>query len=70
MQSKNIEDSYSEIEVYRNDEKKIRVKVRQLENELETNLKRLDIICKSKGLPRVLGANRRTGGGSYASPYG
>ena len=34
------------------EEKKTRVKVNQLENDLLLQLKRLDIICKSKGLPR------------------
>ena len=49
------------------------MKINQLENDLEHQLKRLEIICKSKGMPRpkrpsVLPekANR---GGSYVSPY-
>lgn len=36
----------------RQDEKKFRVKINQLENDLLHQIKRLDIICKSKGLPR------------------
>ena len=50
------------------------MKVNQLENELEHHFKRLDIICKSKGLPRPIkkfnttyaSSNR---GSSYISPY-
>ena len=42
-----------------------------MENEIEINFKRLDIICKSKGLPRPKRQNetpKRTGG-AYVSPY-
>lgn len=54
----------------------LRVKVNQIEVELERNLKRLDIICKSKGLPKPVrkfstasnGSGAR-GGASYVSPY-
>jgi hypothetical protein len=74
LQQKDIESSYAELDEYRQEQKKYRVKVKQLENDLEHNLKRLDIICKSKGLPRpkrpdVAGPppGRIT---SYASPYG
>ncbi len=52
LQQKQMDEYYEQIAIYRNDEKIVRVKVNQLENELEHNLKRLDIICKSKGLPR------------------
>jgi hypothetical protein len=52
------------------------VKINQLENELEAQLKRLTIICKSKGLPRptrpkILPENSRVGSGArgtYVSP--
>ena len=51
----------------------MRVKVNQLENELEHHLKRLDIICKSKGLPkpvRKFPTTQQTNKGSgYVSPY-
>jgi hypothetical protein len=47
-----MEEYYEQIALYRNEDKIVRVKVNQMENELEHNLKRLDIICKSKGLPR------------------
>ena len=45
-----------------------------MEVELEHNLKRLDIICKSKGLPRPQrrtqsNASGASGGGRYVSPY-
>jgi hypothetical protein len=62
---------------FRQDEKKARVRVRQLENDLDHNLKRLDIICKSKGLPRPkrpeVAANIDSRGqrsSNYTSPYG
>ena len=55
------------------EEKKTRVKVNQLENDLEHQLKRLDIICKSKGMPRpkrpTVLPDRPNRGGSYVSPY-
>jgi hypothetical protein len=47
-----MEEYYEQLAFYKNDEKQVRVKVNQLENELDHHLKRLDIICKSKGLPR------------------
>ena len=58
----------------------MRVKINQLENDLLHQIKRLDIICKSKGLPRPkrdilnkdgagAGSASRTGG-TYVSPYG
>jgi len=52
-QAKELEEYYMDLDTFRAEEKKYRVKVRQLENELELNLKRLDIICKTKGLPRA-----------------
>jgi len=44
----------------------------QLENDLELQIRRLDIICKSKGLPRPKRqtSTDRKPGGSYVSPYG
>jgi len=47
-----MDEYYEQLAGYRNEEKITRVKVNQLENELEHHMKRLDIICKSKGLPR------------------
>ena len=51
----------------------MRVKINQLENDLEHQLKRLDIICKSKGMPRpkrpAVLPDRPNRGGSYVSPY-
>lgn len=54
----------------------LRVKVNQIEVELERNLKRLDIICKSKGLPKPVrkfstasNGSAARGGASYVSPY-
>ena len=38
--------------MHRADEKKMRVKINQIENDLLAQIKRLDIICKSKGMPR------------------
>jgi hypothetical protein len=52
LQQKVMEEYYEQLAFYKNDEKQVRVKVNQLENELDHHLKRLDIICKSKGLPR------------------
>jgi hypothetical protein len=56
----------------------MRVKINQIENDLLHQIKRLDIICKSKGLPRPKkdhlqlsgngGSQSRTGG-TYVSPY-
>lgn len=67
FQQKDLEESYSEISTYRQEEKALRVKVNQMENELEMNLKRLDIICKSKGLPRP--QRKTTQPVRYVSPY-
>lgn len=70
-----MDDYYESIAQYRNEEKQVRVKVNQLENELEHHLKRLDIICKSKGLPRPVrkfstgSQNGSATKGSYVSPY-
>jgi hypothetical protein len=67
-------DTISKLEV---NTKKSRVKTNQLENDLEYQLKRLTIICKSKGLarpsrPSVLPerAGSGTRPGAYVSPYG
>ena len=68
-----MDEYYEQIAMYRNEDKVVRVKVNQMENELEHNLKRLDIICKSKGLPRpqrkssLLGDKPKPG--SYVSPF-
>jgi len=78
-QHRELESNYTEIEEQKNEERKFRVKIKQLENDLEHQLKRLNIICKSKGMarpkrPAVLGdspvgGSRVGGGGSYVSPY-
>jgi len=47
---KELESTYEEIDLQTQEEKKMRVKINQLENDLEHQLKRLEIICKSKGL--------------------
>ncbi len=52
----------------------MRVKINQLENDLLHQIKRLDIICKSKGLPRpkkdhLVQSSSQTRG-TYVSPYG
>lgn len=52
LQQKDMEEYYEQLQSLRAEEKTLRVKVNQIENELDHNLKRLDIICKSKGLPR------------------
>lgn len=52
LQEKDMEEYYTELGHIKNEEKALRVKVNQLENELDHHLKRLDIICKSKGLAR------------------
>jgi len=73
LQQKQMEEYYEQIALHRNEEKVVRVKVNQMENDLEHHLKRLDIICKSKGLPRpqrkasLLGEKPKAG--SYVSPY-
>jgi hypothetical protein len=70
-----MDEYYEQLAFYKNDEKQVRVKVNQLENELDHHLKRLDIICKSKGLPRpqrktsISSQNSGAKGGSYVSPY-
>lgn len=75
MQEKDIEEHYMELSNYGHDEKGLRVKVKQLENDLDLQIKRLDIICKTKGLPRPQrkrfegeGVKGRSPG-SYVSPY-
>lgn len=76
LQQKDMNEYYEQLSGFRNEERQLRVKVNQIEVELERNLKRLDIICKSKGLPKPVrkfsansnnSANR--GGGRYVSPY-
>jgi seryl-tRNA synthetase len=74
-QHKEIELGYEQIESLNQDEKKLRVKINQTENELEQQLKRLTIICKSKGLPRpkrpeCLPETPARRSGNYVSPYG
>jgi hypothetical protein len=70
LQQKQLEEYYETLASYRTDEKQVRVRVNQIENELEHNLKRLDIICKSKGLPRpqrtLLNSQPKK---DYVSPY-
>lgn len=51
-QQKGIEENDDKLMAMRQEEKKMRIKVNQLENDLAQQIKRLDIICKSKGLPR------------------
>ena len=68
-----METYYEDIDNLNGEEKKVRVKINQLENDLEHQLKRLDIICKSKGMPRpkrpsVL-PEKSNRAGSYVSPY-
>lgn len=57
----------------------MRFKINQIENDLMHQIKRLDIICKSKGLPRpnkdILktlgqGGSATRAGNTYVSPYG
>ena len=52
LKAKDIEQNYKDIDMFRADDRKMRVKINQLENDLLHQIKRLDIICKSKGLPR------------------
>ena len=70
---KELEAHYEEIDLQNAEEKKMRVKINQLENDLEHQLKRLDIICKSKGMPRpkrpAILPDRANRGSSYVSPY-
>jgi hypothetical protein len=52
----------------------MRVRINQLENDLEYQLKRLELICKTKGLqrpkrPSVLPEKPTRASGSYVSPY-
>ena len=70
---KDLESFYEDIDNHNGEEKRVRVKINQLENDLEHQLKRLEIICKSKGMPRpkrpsVL-PEKAARGGSYVSPY-
>lgn len=56
------------------DEKKLRVKINQIENDLELQFKRLTIVCKSKGQPKpkrpdCLPETPVRRGGGYVSPY-
>lgn len=56
------------------EEKKVRVKINQLENDLEYQLKRLDLVCKTKGMqrpkrPSILPEKPARGSASYVSPY-
>ena len=72
LQQKQLEEYYETLTLYRNDEKGTRVRVNQLENELEHHMKRLDIICKSKGLPRPqrkASLTPQTKSSTYVSPY-
>jgi hypothetical protein len=75
--AKDIEQNYRDLDVHKADDKKMRVKINQIEQELLLQIKRLDILCKSKGLPRPkrdhlvglspsVGTNTR---GTYVSPY-
>ena len=71
---KDIEAFLQEINEITTDEKKMRVKINQLENDLEYQLKRLDLICKTKGMarpkrPTVLPDKPSRASGSYVSPY-
>jgi hypothetical protein len=60
LQQKQMDEYYEQLAIFRNDEKQVRVRVNQLENELDHHIKRLDIICKSKGLPRPQRRNSLT----------
>ena len=62
-----MEEHYEQLAAFRQDEKALRLRVNQLEVELEHQLKRLDIICKSKGLPRP--QVKKAAGSGYVSPY-
>jgi hypothetical protein len=50
--AKELEDYYSMLGQDQGEEKKLRVRVRQLENELEQTLKKIDIVSKAKGFTR------------------
>lgn len=50
--AKELEDYYSMLGQDQGEEKKLRVRVRQLENELEQTLKKIDIVSKAKGFIR------------------
>ena len=52
-QGKELETFYSEIDTMRGSDRKLRHRVRQLENELELSIKKLNIINKSKGIRPV-----------------
>ena len=72
LQQKQLEEYYETLTLYRADEKATRVRVNQLENELDHHLKRLDIICKSKGLPRPqrkASLTPQAKSSTYVSPY-
>ena len=49
-QGKELETFYSEIDTMRASDRKLRHRVRQLENDLELSIKKLNIINKSKGI--------------------
>lgn len=70
---KELEEVYTDIDYQTQEEKKARVKINQLENDLEHQLKRLDIICKSKGMQRpkrpAILPEKPGRGSSYVSPY-
>lgn len=68
-----MDEYYEQITSFRNEDKIVRVKVNQTENELDHQIKRLDIICKSKGLPRpakrATSANNSGAKQNTVSPY-
>ncbi len=73
-QQREIEQSYEEVELQKQREKQMRVKINQIENDLEHQLRRLSIICKSKGLakpkrPDCLPETPQKRSGNYVSPY-
>lgn len=73
-QQKEIEQSYEEVELQKLREKQMRVKINQIENDLEHQLRRLAIICKSKGLakpkrPDCLPETPQRRSTNYVSPY-
>ena len=71
---KDLEINLEIIEAQKLEEKKMRVKINQFENELELQLKRLTIVCKTKGLPKpkrpdCLPETPARRSGNYVSPY-
>ena len=66
-----MDEYYEQIASFRTEDKVVRVKVNQTENELDHQIRRLDIICKSKGLPRPLkrATPANTGAKNTISPY-